>query len=255
MVIRRIYDLSMPLDPACGNVVPPRIEYSDHRQGAARQGARVGLTAEDMPDGLGSAVEVVTTRTHAGTHMDAPYHYSPTSAGRPARRIDQVPLEWCIGRGVVLDFSQQPSGYAITPDDLQAELRRVGHALQPGDIVLVRTGADQRYYDRDYPERQPGVSAEATRWLVAQGVRLMGIDAWSWDVPLGDQAAAYRRTGDRELIWAAHRVGKEAEFCIVEQLGHLDQLPRPTGFTVCLFPIKVKDASGAWVRAVAIFEE
>jgi kynurenine formamidase len=245
----------MPLDPASGNVVPPKIEYSDHTEGASRQGARVGLTSADMPAGLGSAVEVVTTRTHAGTHMDAPYHYYPTSGGRPSRRIDEVPLDWCVGPGVVLDFSSKPSGYAITPADLQAELERIGHVLQPGHIVLVRTGADALFWDQSYPEHQPGMSAQATRWLVQQGVRVMGIDAWSWDVPLGDQAQAYRASGNKELIWEGHRVGKEAEFCIVEQLGNLHALPRPTGFTACLFPVKVRSASAGWVRAVAIFEE
>jgi len=30
--------------------------------------------------------------THTGTHVDAPYHYGPTSEGKPARRIDELPL-------------------------------------------------------------------------------------------------------------------------------------------------------------------
>jgi kynurenine formamidase len=35
---------------------------------------------------------------------------------------------------------------------------------------------------------------------------------------------------------------------------NLDKLP-PTDFKVALFPIKIKRASGAWCRAVAILEE
>ncbi len=251
---RVIYDLSMPLDPACGNVQPPQIQYSDHHEGASRQGARVGLGPGDMPDGLGSAVEVVTTRTHSGTHVDAPYHYFPTSGGAPAQRVDEIPLEWCIGDGVLLDFHEKPDGYAITPGDVQAELARIGHQVKAGDIVLVRTGADEHYWAQDYPARQAGLTASATRWLLERGVRVIGIDAWSLDVPMGVQRDEYRATGHKEAIWEAHRVGKDIPFLIVEQLGSLGTLPRPVGFTVCVFPVKVKDASAGWTRAVAIFE-
>ena len=76
---------------------------------------------------------------------------------------------------------------------LEAELARIGHDLQPRDIVLVRTGRDEFYAQPDYMARGPGVTAEATRWLFDRGVRVMGIDAWGWDAPLHLQAAGGAR--------------------------------------------------------------
>ena len=42
---------------------------------------------------------------NAGTHIDAPYHFGPTSDGQRARTIDDLPLDWFYSDGVVLDFS------------------------------------------------------------------------------------------------------------------------------------------------------
>ena len=37
------------------------------------------------------------------------------------------PPEWCFQPGVKLDFRDQPDGYVVTPDDIDAELNRIGH--------------------------------------------------------------------------------------------------------------------------------
>jgi kynurenine formamidase len=63
---------------------------------------------------LGWAVEEIEAITHTGTHVDAPYHYAPTSEGRPARRIDEVPFEWCLAPGVVLDVRHKARWHART---------------------------------------------------------------------------------------------------------------------------------------------
>lgn len=251
-----LYDLSLPLDARSGDPLPPRIEYRDHRQGVHHLARLLGVAEEDVPDDLGSAVEVVTARTHNGTHMDAPWHFYPTSEGKPARTIDQIPLEWCFGPGVVLDFSAFEPGYEIGVEDLEREIARVGCPIEPGTIVLVRTDAYKHYYSPDYPLRHPGMSAEATLALIERGVRVMGIDAWSWDVPLPLQGERFRREGrkDRSKLWAAHRVGRDREYVHLEQMANFDLLPRPFGFKVCVFPIKVKSGSAGWVRAVAIFD-
>ena len=52
-------------------------------------------------------MERVQASTHNGTHLDAPYHYHSTmDGGKRAITIDEVPLDWCIGRGVKLDFPE-----------------------------------------------------------------------------------------------------------------------------------------------------
>src|SRR5207249_4857925 len=116
-------------------------------------------------------------------------------------------------------------------DDLRAAAEKTGHALAPGDIVLIQTGNDRHWGTRAYYSRGPGVSADGTHWLLDQGVKLTGIDAWGWDSPLAAQARRARETGRNDIFWAAHYVGVEREYCHLERLANLDQLP-PSGFTV-----------------------
>jgi kynurenine formamidase len=60
---------------------------------------------------------------------------------KPAITIDQVPLEWCFQPGVKLDFRHLADGYVVTAADVEAELARIGHTLQPLEIVVVNTRA------------------------------------------------------------------------------------------------------------------
>ncbi len=98
------------------------------------------------------------------------------------------------------------------------------------------------------------MSPDATRWLIDQGIRMMGIDAWGWDRPLADQARQAKQTGREDVFWAAHYVGIQREFCHMERLANLDALPA-TGFTVCAFPLKIKDGSAGPARVVALLED
>ena len=132
---RRFIDISAPLQndvPADPPGLGPKIEYIDHQQSLPQiLPFFPGLKKEDLPDGQGWAVERVQLTTHNGTHLDAPWHYHPTmNEGERAWTIDEVPLEWCFQRGVKLDFRHFPDGYVATAADVDAELERIGHALE-----------------------------------------------------------------------------------------------------------------------------
>src|SRR5689334_14579249 len=144
----RLVDLSVPLEPeAAHEPLPARIRYARHDgEGLQQMQQLLGVRPEDLvySGGLGWAVEEIQAISHTGTHVDAPYHYGPTSEGRPARRIDEVPLEWCFAPGVVLDVRHKAAGEVITVADLEAALGRIAYRLRPLDIVLLHTGADRR---------------------------------------------------------------------------------------------------------------
>src|SRR5207302_148234 len=140
-------------------------------------------------------------------------------------------------------------GDAIGAAEIERELERVGHQLAELDIVLVRTGRDAYYAEPDYIARGPGVTAEATRWLYDQGVRVMGIDAWGWDAPLHLQAAAARERDQPGVFWAAHQC--DLPHCQIERLVNLAALPAD-GFTVSCFPLKVAGGSAGPARVVAM---
>ena len=240
----------LPVDPP-GQI--SQITYIDHHQSLEGMLSFFpGVTAEMLPDACGWAVEGVTCTTHSGTHMDAPWHYHPTmNNGEKAWTIDQIPLEWCMGDGVVIDMSHKPDGYICTSDDFQKTLDSIGYTLKKGDIVLLHTSAPRCWGTAEYLGAGCGVSGEATLWLCDHGVRLVGTDAWSWDAPLPSLAKRYKETNDPSCIWEAHKVGRFQAYCHMEKLTNLDKLP-PFGFTFIGFPVKLERASAGWVRAVAV---
>lgn len=249
--MRKLVDLSVPTRHTPSEATPVTMTLLDHRAGASV----LGLTPEDFPDGMAISNETVTLTTHTGTHMDAPLHYGPISGGSPAKSIDQVPLEWCLGRGVRLDVRQVAPGDGITVDDLMAATDAAGTTLRPGDIALLWTGADRLWGSAEYLTTFPGLTGKGTAFLVEQGIRTIGIDAWGLDRPAATMIDEYRRTGDREVLWPAHLYGRTREYLQLEKLAHLDALPRATDFTICCFPVALAGAGAGWTRVVAIVDD
>ena len=250
----QIVDLSLPLEN--DRAWAPwwarnQVKYQNHQFGKKVIRLLFGLPAKYLKTGLGWANDVIKLSTHGTTHVDAPWHYSPVCEGQPARTIDQMPLDWFYGPGLVLDIRHLDESSAASQRDIEQGLEKIGHQLRPGDIVLIRTGNDQRWGKREYYSRGPGVSAEATRWLLDQGIRLTGIDAWGWDAPLKEQAKRAKQANRDDLFWEAHFVGIEKEYCHIERLANLDQLP-VKGFTAIAFPLKVKNGSAGPARVAAL---
>ncbi len=255
----KLIDLSVAIEdhtPCDPPSMPTVIDYWDHTKGAEhiRQFFPT-LTDDDLPKGLGWSIEYITLTTHSGTHLDAPWHYHPTmNRGEPARTIDQVPLEWCFSDGVVLNFSEKPNGYNVTPADIDAELARIGYVLKPLDIVLIHSGAQKAWGSAEYLVSGCGMGREATLHLLNQGIKVVGTDAWSWDRPLPLVAKEFEKNADSSLIWEGHFAGIEKEYYHMEKMTNLDRLPSH-GFKVMCFPVKIKAASAGWCRPVAMLNE
>lgn len=256
---RRFVDISAPLTGDAANEPAgyvPHIAYIDHGMSTGElTGFFPGLAASDLPDREGWAIERIQLTTHNGTHLDAPYHYASTmDGGKRAITIDEVPLDWCFRPGIKLDFRHLAHGHVATAREVADEVGRIGHTLQPFDIVLVNTGAGVRFGQPDYLASGCGMGREATLFLLEQGVRVTGTDAWSWDAPFAHTARRYAETGDAALIWEGHKAGREIGYCHIEKLQNLEALPS-TGFLVSCFPVKIARASAGWTRAVAILDD
>ena len=251
-----LVDLSAPIvasPPETPEALRTEIAFSDHGDGARAIETLLGVPPRLLRDGEGWATEeFLRLGTHNSTHVDAPWHYNSTIGGERAQTIDELPLDWFFAPGVVLDFSDKADGETITVEDVEAGLAAAGHELQPGDIVLMRTGRDAFLAEPDYMVRGPGVTVEATRWLFERGVRVMGIDAWGWDRPLNLQAEEARERDEPGVFWAAHQA--DLPYCQIERLANLDALP-PTGFRVACFPLRIVGASAGPARVVGIVEE
>lgn len=236
----RLIDLSMEVSGdmvVFPRVAPPIMAMLESWEdfansiGAARYGA-TWLTAH----------YVVVLGDHVGTHVDSLRHLRSDAPGP-----EGIPLECCYADGVVLDFSDRPVGYGITADDLKRALDRIEYTLKPLDIVLIKTGASRYNTETRYLTEHCGMTRESTNWLIDQGIKMMGIDAPTWDRPV-------KSMFETREFWPAHLVMTEREYYHLENLANLDAIPAPTGFKVAVFPIRWKGTTAAPVRAVAIVE-
>jgi kynurenine formamidase len=218
MPVRRVIDLSMPLDertPFFPGDPEPRICVA---QTIAADGFNVSQLE------LGS---------HSGTHCDAPFHFREGGA-----RIDELPFERFLGPGVVVDVTGLGRRAAIGWDRLAPHAA----ALGPGVIVLLRTGWDAHRETAAYFEH-PYLDADACARLLHAGVRTIGIDAINLDeTPAGDL--------DLERF-RCHAQISDAGGVIVENLVGLGAIDFPDPF-VSVLPIRIAGGDGAPARAVAI---
>ncbi len=254
----KIIDLSVGINNTVISDPPPfrpHIEYNDHKKNAMEFCELYDCPPEALPEGNGIAAERVQMTTHAGTHIDAPWHFYPTmDGGKPSWTIDQVPLEYFFGNGVVVDFHDKEPGYRILPEDFAEYFDRIGYQLKEGDMVLLRSGAAEYYGTDQYLAHQCGVSREATHWLIDRGVRVTGTDAWTWDIPMRAAAAQYKIDHDASKLWEGHRASREKWYMHIEKLTNLDKLPIVGAKIICL-PVKVEGASAGWCRAVALLDD
>jgi len=253
---RKIVDLSKAIrenkrDPWFMRV---KIKHKPHRR--ARWLIRLlGLPFRLFPKNFeGWADDYISMGVHAVTHIDAPWHYSPTTGGQRAKTIDEIDLEDCMGPGLLIDMSHKADFDPITEEDITAFLERENLVVEAGMIVLIRTGADRYNGQPDFHKRGTGMSAKATAYLIDRGVKVMGIDAWGWDTPLHEQIRQAKAANDATVFWEAHLVGQEKEYCHMEQLVNLGALPY-SGFEVAVFPLKIVGASAAPARVLAFLEE
>ena len=267
----KIIDLSLPIDDSVFEPHPVEITRWEHKRGGDRFGriwakshgikgilnyvtGKERITHGSFKDGAFLALERVSATVHTGTHLDAPYHYGPLSEGKRAKQIEEIPLEWCYSDGIVLDLTHKNHRELITEEDIRKAIDKIEYEIKPFDIVLIHTGADKFWGTKKYFSQYVGMSREAVAYIVNFKVKVIGIDTFGFDRPTYTMIKDFLNTKDSSYLWPAHFYGREKEYCHIERLANLDQIPRPYGFKVACFPIKIKGAGAAWVRAVAIIE-
>jgi kynurenine formamidase len=111
------------------------------------------------------------------------------------RKCDAPTIPPIIARGVLIDVAgwkqadALPGHTVITAADLQATLACEGVTIQPGDVVLVRTGTGRLWADDGADHKtigehdSAGPDLAATRWLVEdQGAIMVGSDTSGFEV-------------------------------------------------------------------------
>lgn len=172
---------------------------------------------------------------HTGTHIDAPLHFVPNG-----QSIDEISLEELRGRAVAWHVRGE-AGQPIERADLEDQLPKVtGHKF-----VFIYTGWEQHFWtDRQQYGFHPYLSNEAAEWLVELGIKLVGFDTATPDLP-----EPLRRPG---FNWPVHHIILGQGVLIAEQVANLGQLVG-TEFQVQVTPLPLFGSDGAPARIIAEF--
>lgn len=218
-------------------------------------------------DGGSAANDMISTGTHVGTHIDALAHVSQDGklhGGNDAQAsclggkyVDHGvhTIEPMLSRGILLDvpkskgLSDLPGGYEITVEDLQECMTHQGVQIEPGDVVLIRSGWGKKFDEgASYvggPSGVPGISESGATYLAGLGVHALGADTIAFEMlpPAGGHAQL-----------PAHRVLLvESGIYIIEALD-LEGLAEQEihEFLFVLVPLNIFGATGSPVRPLAV---
>ncbi len=201
VVSGRAFALGLPLSEAEGI----QLGFVEGRVNPTRTMVQVNQPVNaDQPEWVCFSEDVLTMATQCATHWDALAHSSYGGViynGYPASTVSADGAARCgihrlgavVSRGILLDVARalgrevlQP-GYPITPDDLDAACALGNVTVEPGDIVLVRTGqmVHLRPDQRDlvaYTWPSPGLTIETAEWFHRHDVAAVATDTLVFEV-------------------------------------------------------------------------
>ena len=202
----------------------------------------------------GVNVKFMKMGTHTSTHIDAPRHIS-----RSGKTLNDFPIGYFIGQGIVLDFSDKGEIYEITREDIMA----YAGELKKADFAILNTGWAKYYGTWDF-FRHPYLSEDAALALTELGIRIVGTDGSSADAAYGFSTAKRLENPtfseileniERENIKnEAHAALLGNECLIVEYMCNLEQLPKEAA-TYSFLPLKLIEADGSPVRAICMISD
>ena len=207
-------DITLPMEEGRPNW-PGDIPFAHH------------ITRQIGKDGSHANVSTIESSVHFGTHLDAPYHFIADG-----KKIDELDLNVLIGPCQAVEV---PSA------GVHVDLEALKRTVVPGvKRLLIKTDNSQRIHDREFHKNFVALSPQAARWLIDQGIKLVGIDYFSIG-PYGD-------TKD------VHHIILGPNDTVALEGVDLSKVDPGFYYLICL-PMKIKDAGGAPVRVLLGAEE
>jgi kynurenine formamidase len=179
----------------------------------------------------GYNLELLFLSSHTGTHLDAPYHFAKNGA-----KIHQIPLDRLLGSSILIKI-KKGKNQVITKNDLILFERKNGN-IQKHSSIIFHTEWQKNLNSDSYFTNNPGLSESAAKYLVSKEINLVGIDSPNIDLGI-----------NRTFI--VHKILAKNNILIVENLTNLNKISLKQ-FDFIILPLKLKDASGSPVRAIAI---
>jgi len=179
----------------------------------------------------GYNLELLFLSSHSGTHLDAPYHFVKNGI-----KIHQIPLDRLLGNAILIKIKKGKK-QVISKNDIITFERKNG-TIPKNSSIIFHTGWQKNLNDDSYFIYNPGLSKSAALYLVSKEINLVGIDSPSID--LGE-----------DKTFSVHRIFAKNNILIVENLSNLNKISSKR-FEFIILPLKIKDATGSPVRAIAI---
>lgn len=170
----------------------------------------------------------VEAETHVGTHVEVPRHLK-----EDGKSCAEMPLENFFGEAIVLNFDsvapKEGKGQAITPSDLSQ--------VEEGDIVLM--------YSCYQGGECPYLSASATKHLVQQRIKMLGITP---GIGAEDPRSIEPSFPD---AFATHKNILGNDIPLIENLNNMEAIQKERVFFIGL-PLNIVDLEASWIRAMAL---
>ena len=178
----------------------------------------------------GYNLELLFLSSHTGTHLDAPYHFVKNGL-----KINQIPLDRLIGKAILIKIKKTKNN-AITKSDIILFERKNGEIPNKSSIFFF-TGWQKNLKKKNYFTENPGLDISAAKYITSKKINLVGIDSPSIDL------------GNNESF-NVHHIFSKNNILIVENLTNLKKISSKE-FNFTILPLKLKDATGSPVRAIA----
>jgi kynurenine formamidase len=179
----------------------------------------------------GYNLELLFLSSHTGTHLDAPYHFVKNGI-----KIHQISLDRLLGNAILIKI-KKGKNQAITKNDLVLFERKNGD-IPTNSSIIFHTEWQDNLNSNYYFINNPGLSQSAATYLVSKEINLVGIDSPSIDL-------------EKDKTFGVHKILAKNNILIVESLSNLNKI-HSKQFDFVILPLKLEDATGSPVRALAI---
>ena len=170
--------------------------------------------------------------SHAGTHMDAPFHFDVND-----QTIDEFEVSRLVCDSWVIPIDAHPKQKLKLKD-----LGGFADLIKKGDGVVLQTGWSAFVNEDKYRTELPGIHEDLANWFVEKGINILAVEPPS----IADVM-------DLEEVTKIHEILLGGDIIIVESLTNLESLSKEKVKLVAL-PLKIKDGDGAPARVIAIEE-
>ena len=181
----------------------------------------------------GYNLELLFLSSHTGTHMDAPHHFLEKAA-----KIHEISLKKLVSEAALIQC-RKSSDQSITKTDIQKFEKKHGK-IENFSSVIFLTGWQINLQKKYYFTKNPGLSVSAAKYLASKKISLVGIDSPSIDL-------------GKDSKFSTHKIFAKKGMLIVENLANLDKI-KSSKFHLVVLPLKLKNATGSPVRAIAFVE-